>query len=49
MTKKNRMRKAWERNWDLWMVKGVYFNMGQPWRNCLTPRQVIKFLKREKI
>lgn len=48
MTKKNRLRKAWERNWDLWMVKGVYYNMSKPIKYWWTPKKVLKDLKREK-
>lgn len=49
MTKKTRLEKAWGRkqNWSLWMCKGIYFNMGQPIKYCLTPKQVMKYLKKE--
>lgn len=49
MTKKNRLRKAWERNWELWMCKGIYFNMGKSYKNWITPKQVLKELKKEKL
>lgn len=49
MTKKNRLRKAWQRNWDLYMCKGVYFLMGKPVKHQLTPRQVYRILRREEI
>lgn len=47
MTKKNRLRKAWERNWELWIAKGVYYNMCQPIKYWMTPKEVLKDLKRE--
>lgn len=47
MTKKNRLRKSWQRNWEFWMVKGVYFNWGLPIKYMLTPKQVYKLLKIE--
>lgn len=48
MTKKNRLRKAWERNWKLWTVKGVYFNMSKPIKYQMTPKQVLYELKIEE-
>ena len=47
MTKKNRLRKAWERNWKLWMVKGIYFNMSKSIKYQLTPKEVLHILKIE--
>lgn len=49
MTKKNRLRKSWQRNWELWMCKGIYFNMSQSYKNWLTPKQVLKELRKEKL
>lgn len=49
MTKKNRLIKAWQRNWELWMHKGIYYNMGVPFKYWLTPKEVLKDLKRESI
>ena len=49
MTKKNRLRKAWERNWELWMCKGVYYNMVVPIKYWKTPKEVLKDLKKEDI
>lgn len=46
MTKKNRLRKAWERNWELWIVKGVYYNMCKPIKYQMTPKEVLKDLKK---
>ena len=48
MTKKNRLRKAWQRNWEIYAVKGIYFIMGQPVKNWPTPKQLSKWLKHEK-
>lgn len=47
MTKQNRLRKAWERNWELWIAKGVYYNMCVPIKYQWTPKEVYKDLKRE--
>ncbi len=47
MTKRNRLRKAWQRNWEFYMVKGVYFCMGTPVKYWPTPKQLSKYLKRE--
>ena len=51
MTKKTRLEKAWGRkqNLTLWMCKGVYFNMCKPIKYCMTPKQVMKYLKKEHI
>lgn len=49
MTKKNRLRKAWERNYDLWICKGIYYNIGLPFKYWMTPKEVLKDLKRENI
>lgn len=46
MTKKNRLRKAWQRNWEFYISKGVYFCMGHI-KYCPTPKQLSKHLKRE--
>ena len=49
MTKKTRLEKAWGRkqNWELWMCKGIFFNMDKPIKYCMTPKQVMKYLKKE--
>lgn len=47
MTKRNRLRKAWQRNWEFYMVKGVYFCIGAPVKYWMTPRQLAKYLKRK--
>lgn len=47
MTKKNRVTKAWQRNWELWMIKGIYFNMGKPVKKWMTPKQLGKILRKE--
>ena len=51
MTKKNRLERAWSRkcNLTLWICKGVYFNMGQPIKYCMSPRQVMKYLRDEEL
>lgn len=49
MTKKTRLEKAWSRNSILYQCKGVYFCIGQPIKNCPTPRQVLKILRKEEI
>lgn len=49
MTKKNRVTKAWQRNWELWMIKGIYLNKGKSWKNWLTPKQVLKELRKEEL
>ena len=46
MTKKNRLRKAWQRNWKFYTVKGVYFCTG-PVKNWPTPKQLLKILRKE--
>lgn len=47
MTKKHRVTKAWQRNWEFYMTKGVYFLMGQPVKKWMTPKQVDRYLKKE--
>lgn len=49
MTKKHRVTKAWQRNWEFYTVKGVYFIMGNPVRYWPTPRQLSRWLKQEKV
>ena len=47
MTKKHRLTKAWQRNWEFYMTKGVYFIMGQPVKKWMTPKQLDRYLKKE--
>lgn len=42
MTKKNRLRRAWQRNYVLWMHKGVYFYGGLPYKYWKTPKEMLK-------
>lgn len=49
MTKKHRVTKAWQRNWEFYMTKGVYFLMGQPVKKWMTPKQLDRYLKKEWI
>lgn len=49
MKKETRLNKAWQRNKVLWMTKGVYFNFGKSIKHYLTPKQVLKDLKKEKL
>lgn len=50
MRKIARLRKAWSResNRTLYMCKGVYFLVG-PVKNWPTPKQLCKWLKKERI
>lgn len=49
MKKITRLTKAWHRNWEFFIVKGIYFCNG-----CVsvkywpTPKQLNKWLKKEK-
>ena len=47
MKKRTRLRKAWQRNYDLYMIKGVYFCVGDI-KYWPTPKQLLKWLKKEK-
>lgn len=49
MKKITRLNKAWQRNQELWIAKGVYFNFGKLIKHCLTPKQVLKELTKEKL
>lgn len=49
MIKRNRLRKAWQRNWEFYMVKGVYFCMDTSVKYWPTPKQLSKYLKRESL
>ena len=46
MTKRNRLRRAWQRNWEFWTAKGIYFCMCNPVKDWMTPKQVTKYLKK---
>lgn len=48
MTKKSRLRKAWLRNYEFYMAKGVYFCQC-PIKYQPTPKQLSKYLKHERI
>ncbi len=47
MRKKTRINKAWQRNWNFYMHKGVYFIANKPVKYWITPKQLIKHLKTE--
>lgn len=47
MTKKHRLTKAWQRNWEFYMTKGVYFTMGTPVKYWMTPKDLCRYLRKE--
>ena len=47
MTKKHRLTKAWQRNWEFYMHKGVYFIMGTPVKKWMTPKDLRRYLRKE--
>ena len=47
MTKYHRLTKAWQRNWEFYMHKGVYFIMGTPVKKWMTPKDLCRYLRKE--
>ena len=48
MTKKHRLTKVWQRNWEFYIYKGIYF-LGGPVKYWVTPRQLNRYLRKEDI
>lgn len=49
MTKKNRLRRAWERNPRFHLTDGVYYLMVLPLKHQPTPKHLKQCFKRERI
>lgn len=47
MTKKRRLEKAWGRNWEFWCHKGLYFYAGCPIKYIRTPKELMRYLRKE--